>query len=84
MSIRREPTYLSTDVWRACMLIARSQSDEGHKTTADEVADFILRATIATEYPAIFDHLKKIDKLDTEMIKTLGATPKNDNPNHDK
>lgn len=80
MSIRREPTYLSTDVWKACWLIARARSTEadeqsGARTeTADGVADSLLRDTIKEKYPQVFEHLKSIEKLDKEIIKQIGAT----------
>ena len=42
MSIRREPTYLSREVWRSCWLLAKARTpkDESERfTTADEMAD---------------------------------------------
>lgn len=77
MSIRREPTYLSTDVWKACWLIARAQSTEadvdrgGNMRTADEIADTLLRTAIGEKHPQVWEHLKAVTKLEKELFKTL-------------
>jgi hypothetical protein len=79
MAIRREATYLSTDVWKALWLLAQSKGsttdDQGlpHNTTADEMADTLLRETISEKHPLIFEHLKKIKKMDGEFVKSLGG-----------
>ncbi len=71
MSIRREPTYLSTEVWRALWLLSRSLSSEGHLMTVDEIADFTLRESIVRNYPQIFEHQKQLEKLDRKLIESL-------------
>jgi hypothetical protein len=79
MAIRREPTYLSTDVFKALWLLAQSRGsttdDQGlpHTASADEMADTMLREAITEKHPLIFEHLKKIRKMDGEFIKTLGG-----------
>jgi hypothetical protein len=70
--IRREPTYLSTDVWRCLWLLAKTRSPaEGQVATADEVADQILRETITERYPQLFEHQKQVAKMEKDLIKTL-------------
>jgi hypothetical protein len=77
MNIRREPTYLSSDVWKACWLIARAQSTEadadrgGNMRTADEIADTLLRTAIADKHPQVWEHLQAVTKLERELFKTL-------------
>lgn len=71
MSIRREPTYLSTEVWRALRLIAKSKSVEEHIITPDEIADSLLRVAIGHDYPQIYEHLKAVEKMEKEVIKSL-------------
>lgn len=77
MSIRREPTYLSTDVWKCCWLLAKARSaecdDQGltRVTTADEIADTILRTAIFEKHPQLFEHQKAVTKLEKELLKTL-------------
>lgn len=73
MNIRRDPTYLSSEVWKACWLIAKTRaSEEGRPiSTADEIADTILRETLEQKYPQIFDHLKLVAKQEKELLKTL-------------
>ena len=70
MNIGREPTYLSTDVWGALCLIAKSK-DTGLANAAwtpDFVADEMLREKIKEKYPQLFEHQKKVE---AELIKTL-------------
>ena len=71
MSIRREPTYLSTDVWRAFMVLARSRSSEGKTITVDQVVDEVLRTLVEKEFPQLFEHQKQVAKLELELLKTL-------------
>jgi 3'-phosphoadenosine 5'-phosphosulfate (PAPS) 3'-phosphatase len=73
MNIRREPTYLSSDVWKACWLIARTRASEDGRpiSTADEMADSILREALEQKYPQIFKHLRDVAKQEKELLKTL-------------
>jgi hypothetical protein len=82
MAIRREPTYLSRDVWRALYLVAQARAtqldDQGlpHASTADEIADQMLRELITEKYPQILEHQKAVAKQEKELIKTLGGGKK--------
>jgi hypothetical protein len=86
MPIRREPTYLSREVWRALYLVAQARStkldDQGlHKiTTADEMADDLLRELITEKYPQLLEHQKAVAKLEKEVIKTLGGDSNTSKP----
>ena len=79
MNLRREGTYLSNDVWRACRLIAKSKGtitdEQGlqRTVTADEIADDILRRVIKAEYPQTLEYLKQTAKLESELVKQLGG-----------
>ena len=70
--IRREPTYLSREVWRALWVLARSRASEnGQPMSADEMADSLLRKTIKEQWPQIFVHQKRIDELEKKLIGEL-------------
>ncbi len=73
MSIRREPTYLSYEVYAALRLLAKSRSSEMESgtVTADGLANEMLRAYITEKHPQLFEHQKQIEKLERELIKTL-------------
>jgi hypothetical protein len=79
MNLRREPTYLSSDVWRACYLLAKVRSgkvdDQGlsRGTSPDEIAVELLRGALKEKYPQLLEHQKHIAKLEDEMLKTLEA-----------
>ena len=73
MSIRRDPIYLSYDVWRELRLLAKAQTDEGNIVTADQVADDMLRQVLTERYPQLQKHQKDVAKLERDLIKTLGA-----------
>ena len=81
MRIRSSPIYLSADVWKGCWLIAQSkgtQTDEqglSRVTTADEMADNLLRELLKEKYPALMEHQKAVEKMEKEVIKTLGGIP---------
>ena len=78
MNLRREPTYLSSDVWRACYLIAKWRSgkldEQGMARTIspDEIAVELLRGTLKEHYPFLLEHQKQISKLEDEVVKRLG------------
>jgi hypothetical protein len=71
MNIRREPTYLSFETYRALRLLAKSRTSEGHIVTADQLADEMLAETIVAKFPMLVEHLKKIEKLERDFVKTL-------------
>lgn len=73
MGIRRDPIFLSYDVWRELRLIAKAQTDEGNIVTADAVADTMLRQVLTERYPQLRDHEKQVAKMEKELIKTLGG-----------
>lgn len=76
MNIRRDPIYISTEVGRALWLLAKSEKvhptgEHGDNKTADEIADDILRQAIREQHPQIFEHQKKIESMEKELIKSL-------------
>jgi hypothetical protein len=79
MSIRREPTYLSSDVWRSLWLLAkargREMDDQGLQKipSADEMADSILREVLKEKYPQLLEHQKAVERMEKELIKGIGG-----------
>jgi hypothetical protein len=74
LSIRREATYISTDVWRAAWLIARARERASVRAvTADEVIDALLRDAITDKYPQLLKHKKEVDELEKNLIAKLAA-----------
>jgi len=79
MTFRREPIYITTDVWKVCSLLAQSKGrvtdDQGlsRTVTVDEVADTLLRELFAEKYPQIAVFRKQIKKLEADFIKELGG-----------
>jgi len=77
MVLRREPTYLSTEVFRACLLLSKARGkrfdEQGlpTKCTADEVADGLLREIITSRHPSILEHQKVVAKLEENLITQL-------------
>lgn len=77
MNLRREPTYLTSDVWKACWLIAKFRSgkldDQGlsRATSPDEIAVELLRGAIKEKYPWLIEVQKAQAKLEDEAIKRL-------------
>lgn len=69
MSIRREPTYLSTDTWQALFVISRA-----FEITPDELANDLLDKAIKERFPSVLNYLGQVDKLRKEVIKTIGGT----------
>src|SRR4029453_16001134 len=79
MSIRREPTYLSSDIWRALWLLAKAKGrqtdDQGLQKipSADEMADSILRGVITQKYPQLLEHQRAVERMEKELIKAIGG-----------
>jgi hypothetical protein len=79
MMIRPNPIYLSVEVYRALRLLAKAKgttTDDqglGHITTADQMADELLRELLKEKYPLIAEHQRQVDKLEKELIKKLGG-----------
>ena len=72
MSIRREPTYLSKEVWWACWMIAKTKvSENGNIMTADEMADTLLREVIEERFPKLVKYQKRIAKVEANLLKIL-------------
>ena len=71
MSIRRDPIYISSDVWRSLFTVARSQ-----EKTPDELADELLAGVIRDRYPGVINYLKAVHALEKDIIKTLGGSGK--------
>jgi hypothetical protein len=75
MSIRRDPIYLSSEIWRALWILAKSKSPkEGERLmTADEMADEMLREAIKLHFPQLLEHQKQVAKMETDLVKSLGG-----------
>ena len=75
MNIRRDPIYVTAEVWRALHVLAKAKSpgpdEAGRIVTADSLADDLLQEAIKEKYPQLFEHQKQVAKLETELIKTL-------------
>jgi hypothetical protein len=73
-TIRRDPIYVSFEVWRALRLLAKSKDNgEGRPiVTVDELADALLAEVLVERYPKITEHLRQVDKSERELIKVLG------------
>lgn len=75
MSIRRDPIYVSYEVWRALRLLAKAKQEpavSGREiVTADQLADEMLAEVLVERYPKITEHLKQVDRMERELAKTL-------------
>lgn len=74
MSIRRDPIYISTEVYGWLRLLAKADNvgrDERSYATADEIADELLRQAIREQHPALADHRKEIEKLEEKLLESL-------------
>lgn len=69
--IRDKPVFLSLEVWRALLIIAKSRSIPGRLVTADEMADTELRARLTERYPDILKHITRLNKAATNVEKKL-------------
>jgi hypothetical protein len=75
--LRREPTYLGSDVWKSCLILARWRSTQvdaqglARTTSVDQIATELLQQALKEWYPQLLEHHKKIEKMDEELLKTL-------------
>lgn len=63
----KKPIYVSTSVYRALWLISRKYNE----STLDERANGILRTELNKHFPQLFEHQKKVEQLEKELLKTL-------------
>ncbi len=85
-TIRRDPIYLTTEVWRWLRLLAKAETNErgggvNGPITVDEIADQILRQAIREQHPQLADHQKQIEKLEKQLVEALQQGKKNE-PNY--
>ena len=79
--IRRDPIYISSDVYRWLRLLAKAKlptaeyetnfGAELRKVTADEIADQILRQSIREQHPTLQEGLREIEKMEKKIIENL-------------
>jgi Mg2+ and Co2+ transporter CorA len=67
VSIRRDPIYISTPVWRALRIISKAK-----EKTPDEIADDLLAEAIQAKFPKVVEQLSEIDKIERQLIKQIG------------
>jgi len=76
MNLRRDPIYITSEVWRALKLLAnrdaiRTTAERTEIATVDGLADSMLRETLKSKYPQLFEHQKKVAQMEKELIATL-------------
>lgn len=76
MSIRKDPIYVSNEVYGWLRLLAKADNVgmEGlphPRTTADEIADQLLRQAIREAHPQLAEHRKEIEKLEEKLLEAL-------------
>jgi len=78
--MRKRELYIEADLLDALWTLARARTSrsEDHVTTADQMADFILRKAISEKWPQIFEHQNRIAKLEREVIGTIRDEDSND------
>ena len=73
MSERRFQIYIAGDILHSLNLIARSRppSEENRFSTAEDVAEEMLKSSFKEKYPQLAEHQKMIAKMERELLKTL-------------
>lgn len=79
--IRRDPIYVSTEVWRWLRLLSKAEpvpenANTSYDTitrraTPDQIADQILRQAIREQYPQLAELQKAMDDLEGGIIQAL-------------
>jgi hypothetical protein len=79
--IRRDPIYVSTEVWRWLRLLSKAEpmptnantsyDTISRRVTPDEIADQILRQAIREQYPQLAELQKAMDDLEGGVIQAL-------------
>jgi len=70
LSIRREPTYLSTDTWQCLWIIAQSKD-----ISPDQLADDLLSRLLIEKYPSVIKYQNEVQKLRRDIIKSIAGQP---------
>jgi hypothetical protein len=81
MSYRQAEVHVSYEVLDSLWLIAKANptvgvaaGDPDRKSTADAMADELLRKLIKEKFPQLSEHRKKVAADERELIKTLKMT----------
>jgi hypothetical protein len=79
--IRRDPIYVSTEVWRWLRLLAKAEPAPenantsydtiSRKVTPDEIADQILRQAIREQHPQLAELQKELDAMEKRTVQAL-------------
>jgi len=67
VTIRRDPIYLSTEVWRCLWIVAKAK-----ETTPDELADNLLRESLNGIYPEVVKHHAEVTRMERSVIRDIG------------
>lgn len=65
--IRQGSIYISVETKKHLWLIAKAKD----LANADEAGELLLSAAISEHFPAIVEHQKKIDQLESELLTGL-------------
>ena len=79
--IRRDPIYISTEVWRWLYLLSKAEPAPAdantsydtisRKVTPDEIADQILRQAIREQHPQLAELMKGMDDMEKRIVQAL-------------
>jgi hypothetical protein len=79
--IRRDPIYISREVWNWLRLLSKAEPVPENantsydtitrKVTPDEIADQILRQAIREQYPQLAELQKALNDLETGIVQAL-------------
>lgn len=76
---RQYSALLTKDVWKACLLIAKSRFTAGQQgqriVTADQVANELLQSSLWDRYPHVVNHIKAVrlskERAEKQIMKEL-------------
>ncbi len=69
--LRRDPVYISTEVFRGMLILSKARSGKIEKITVDKLVDNVCYDFLKANHPKILQHLRDSDKQQNEVIKEI-------------
>jgi hypothetical protein len=71
----RYQIWIEGDLLHSLMIIAQTPppKEDNRYSTAEDIAEEFLRTALKEKYPQLLDHQKAINKMEKELLKTLGG-----------
>lgn len=71
----RYQIWIDGDLLHSLRMIAQTRppKEDNRHSSAEDIAEEMLRAALKEKYPQLLEHQKAINKMEKELLKTIGG-----------